>query len=190
MSGENFSELRRRLLAGTVGDVLEIGFGTGLNLPHYPAAVHSVTAVDSNPGMSRLAQARVAACPIAVRSETLDGQSLPFAACLFDCVVSTWTLCSIPDPKRALEELHRVLKPGGRFRFVEHGRSPDPAVSRWQDRLTPLQEVLADGCRLNRDIRGLVLAAGFEVLELDTFYMKGVPRIGGYLYFGSATKSS
>ncbi len=120
----------------------------------------------------------------------LDGQSLPMADGAFDSVVSTWTLCSIPDVDQSLLEIYRVLAPGGRFFFVEHGLSRDPAVQRWQRCLTPIQKIFADGCHLDRNIESLIRRAGFHDLELETFYMKKVPRVGGFLYRGIAVKTA
>ncbi len=190
MSGENFDALRRRLLTDTGGQTLEIGFGTGLNLPHYTGAVRRLTAVDPNPGMHRLARRRIRRSALPVRMEVLDGKSLPFDDASFDSVVSTWTLCSISDIGSALGEMLRVLRPSGVFRFVEHGRSPDAGVRKWQARLTPFQRRIAGGCRLDRDIRGLIENAGFRIAHLETFYMEGMPRVGGYLYFGRAERPS
>src|SRR5579871_5169813 len=121
MRGINLTELRKALLAGASGDVLEIGFGSGLNLPYYPPAVRKLTTVDANPGMSPLAQKRIASSPIKVNHRVLDAEKLPFANSSFDTVVSTWTLCSIADIDQALREIHRVMKPEGRFLFIEHG---------------------------------------------------------------------
>lgn len=179
---------RRRLLADARGEVLEIGFGTGLNLSHYPEDVRRLTTVDPNPGMNRRARRRVAAAGVAVDQRQFRGESLPFADGTFDCVVSTFTLCSIEDPGRPLREIHRVLKPGGRFLFLEHGRSPDPGVQKWQRRLNALQRRLADGCRLDRDVRVLVAAPPFASVEVENFYLERAPRTHGYLYLGTAVK--
>ena len=189
MSGENFEQVRRETLENVRGRTLEIGFGTGLNLEHYPAAVDRLTAIDVNPGMGRLARERTARSGIAVELRVLDGQSLPMPDSTFDSVVSTWTLCSIGKVDEALEEIYQVLKPGGRFFFVEHGLSNDSRVQRWQRRLTPFQKVLAEGCHLDRNMESLIRRAGFHDLELETFYMEKVPRIGGFLYRGIAAKT-
>jgi len=190
LSGANFHEIRHRLLAHVEGKTLEIGFGTGLNLNHYPASVKQLTAIDVNPGMNRIALRRIAGSQINVQSSILNGLSIPFEDSTFDCVVSTWTLCSIPDVRLALQEIYRVLKPRGHFYFAEHGQSPDSVVRIWQDRLTPIQKVIGDGCHLNRPIAELIRSLGFNIKDLENFYMDNVPRIGGYLYFGSATKPS
>ncbi|MBV8608845.1 MAG: class I SAM-dependent methyltransferase, partial [Singulisphaera sp.] len=139
MNDPRMARLRTDLLAAVGGEVLEIGFGTGLNLPHYPAHVRRITTVDPNPGMARRARHRVAKSGIVVQQRTLSGEALPFEDGTFDCVVSTWTLCSIPEVGRALAEVYRVLWPGGRLVFLKHGRSDDPGVQRWQRRLNPIQ---------------------------------------------------
>ena len=190
MSGENFDEVRRSILAGVRGHTLEIGFGTGLNLPHYPSSLNQLTTVDVNPGMGPLAQRRIERSAIEVSHHVLNGESLPMAAATFDSVVSTWTLCSIPNVDEALGEIYRVLKPDGRFFFVEHGLSDEPRIGRWQHRLTPLQKIIGDGCHLDRDIEALVRSAGFRIVELERFYLKKVPRVGGYLYRGVAARGA
>src|SRR4051812_21428926 len=146
------SEQRKRVLADVGGEVLEIGFGTGLNLAHYPQHVRRITTVDPNPGMNKLARRRAAESEIEVDHRTLSGEELPFDAGRFDCVVSTWTLCSIPDVGRAIGEVYRVLRPDGRLVFLEHGQSSDPGVWTWQRWLNPVQRVLGDGCRLDLDV--------------------------------------
>jgi len=179
---------RRDLLAHASGEVLEIGFGTGLNLPHYPAHVRKIVTVDPNLGMQRLAQRRVRQTEIRVDQRVGSSESLPFADSSFDCVVSTFTLCSIDDVGRALGEVYRVLKPGGRFLFLEHGLSPEPSVQRWQRRLNWLEMRLADGCRLDRDIRALVAAQPFASLTIDEFYLEKTPKTHGRIYRGIARK--
>jgi SAM-dependent methyltransferase len=179
---------RRDLLATAHGDVLEIGFGSGLNLPHYPDAVRRLTAVDPNPGMRRLAERRVRRSRIAVDRHVAAAERLPFADDRFDCAVSTFTLCSVASPGLILREVYRVLKPGGRLLLLEHGLSPDPAVRRWQRRLNWLEVRLADGCHLDRDVRGLLTGCPFSAVEVDEFYLPGMPRTHGYLYRGRAVK--
>jgi len=179
---------RRQVLAHASGDVLEIGFGSGLNLPHYPTAVRRLTVIDPNVGMNRLAQARIKQTPIAVDQRTLFGERLPFADAEFDCVVSTFTLCSIDDVRSALAEAYRVLRPGGRLLFLEHGLSPDPSVQWWQRRLNWLQRYLAGGCRLDRRIKELIAGQPFASVEVDEFYLEKVPRTHGYIYRGMARK--
>lgn len=179
---------RRELLAHAFGDVLEIGFGTGLNLPHYSARVRKITTVDPNVGMHRRAQKRVKQTGIEVDQRVLSGEQLPFEDNSFDCVVSTFTLCSIEDVKRALNEVYRVLKPGGRFLFLEHGLSPEPKVQKWQHRLNWLEMRLADGCHLDRDVEALIAGQLFLSVEIEKFYLEKTPKTHGYLYRGIATK--
>jgi ubiquinone/menaquinone biosynthesis C-methylase UbiE len=181
---------RRELLASASGHVLEIGFGTGLNLPHYPAQVHKITAIEPNSGMSHLARRRIRQARIPVEQCALRGEQLPFEADTFDCVVSTFTLCSIDEVERALDEVYRVLRPGGEFLFLEHGLSPDPGVRKWQRRLNWLEKRLADGCRLDRDIQQLVTSRPFSSIRLSTGYLEEAPRTHGYLYRGVALKGA
>lgn len=170
------AEARRRVCAGLSGEVVEIGFGSGLNVPYYPETVSSVAAVEPADLAWRLAADRVRASPVPVRRAGLDGESLPFDDDSFDCAVSTWTMCTIPDVERALAELRRVLRSGGRLHFVEHGLAPDEAVARWQHRLEPLQKRVAGGCHLTRRIVPLVESAGFSVTEVERYYGPGSPR--------------
>jgi ubiquinone/menaquinone biosynthesis C-methylase UbiE len=182
------AERRRQLLAAAEGNVLEIGFGTGLNLPHYPRAVHKITTVDPNTGMHRLAQRRIKQSGIKVDQRILSGERLPFEDNAFDCVVSTFTLCSIQDVNQALAESYRVLKGGGRFLYLEHGLSPDVSVQKWQRRLNWLQMRLADGCRLDRNIRELVACQPFSTISSNEQYLENTPKTHGYLYYGCAAK--
>jgi ubiquinone/menaquinone biosynthesis C-methylase UbiE len=179
---------RKELLAQAGGDVLEIGVGTGLNLPNYPAEVRKVTTVDPNPGMNRRALKRARQAGIEVDQRLLGGENLPFPDATFDCAVSTFTLCSVADPGRALAELYRVLKPDGRFLFLEHGLSPDAGVRKWQRRLNRLEMLLGDGCHLDRDMRALVTAVPFASARIDEFYADKMPRTHGYLYRGVAVR--
>lgn len=186
MRAELLTRQRRDLLAGARGAVLEIGFGSGLNLPHYPRAVTSLVAIDHSRGMLRLARERIASAAFPVESRLLDGENLPSPEQRFDTVVSTWTLCSIRDVGRALREARRVLRPGGRLLFVEHGLSPEPAVRVWQRRLNPIQNRIGGGCNLNRDIAALVEGSGFRMERLELFYLDSAPKWLGYTYKGSA----
>jgi ubiquinone/menaquinone biosynthesis C-methylase UbiE len=179
---------RRGLLAGAHGDVLEIGFGTGLNLPHYPNGVHKLTAVDPNPGMHRLAQKRVKQRGIEVDQHVLKGERLPFEDSRFDCAVRTFTLCSIEDVAQALRKVYRVLKRGGTFLFLEHGFSREQSVQKWQRRLNWLQVRLANGCHQDHDMKALVAAQPFASVEVEEFYLERTPRTHGHLYRGVATK--
>jgi ubiquinone/menaquinone biosynthesis C-methylase UbiE len=168
--------LRERTCAGLHGDVVEIGFGTGHNVPFYPRAVHSVAAVEPSDLSWKLASDRVSASSVPVQRSGLDGQSLPFADDTFDSALSTWTLCTIPDAHGALTEIRRVLRPGGTLHFIEHGLAPDEKVQRWQHRLEPVNKRLFGGCHLSRPILDLVQNAGFTVKEVDVFYEKGAPK--------------
>ncbi|GAA2773022.1 class I SAM-dependent methyltransferase [Kitasatospora cinereorecta] len=180
--------LRRRVCTGLVGDVVEIGFGSGHNVPFYPAAVRSVSAVEPSDVGWRLASGRVEKSHVLVRRAGLDGQRLPFADASFDSALSTWTLCTIPDVQAALTELRRVLKPGGVLRFLEHGLAPeqDVKVRRWQYRLEPLQMRVFGGCHLTRPITELLATAGFALTEVDAFYEEGAPKPLGADSLGSA----
>jgi ubiquinone/menaquinone biosynthesis C-methylase UbiE len=188
MSRGEFTAIRARVSAGLHGEVLEIGFGSGLNVPHYPAAVTRVRAVDPATAGRKLAARRVAASPVPVEYLGLDGQVLPLQSASVDHVLMTWTLCSIPDPGRALSEVCRVLRPGGSFHFAEHGRSADARVVAWQDRLTPLQRRLAGGCHLNRPIGELVADSGLDLTRVENYYVQG-PKPFGYMFEGTAVKA-
>ena len=179
---------RRELLAGAYGVVVEIGFGTGLNLPYYPDRVHRLTAVDPNPGMHRPAQKRIKQRGIEVDQHVLGGERLPFEDGRFDCAVSTFTLCSIGDVAQALREVYRVLRSGGTFLFLEHGLSREPGVQKWQRRLNWLQVRLANGCHLDRDMKALVAARPFASVKVEEFYLERTPRTHGYIYRGNAVK--
>ncbi|HEY9737082.1 MAG TPA: class I SAM-dependent methyltransferase [Trichocoleus sp.] len=191
MSDARLTTYRKEVLAEVSGEVLEIGFGTGLNLAYYPDSVQKITTVDVNPGMNALAQKRIAQriaqSAIAVENKVLSGESLPMADNSFDYVVSTWTLCSIAQVNNALSEIYRVLRPGGKFVFVEHGLSDDPKVQGWQNRLTPLQKIIADGCHFNRNIQALV-EQQFEQVTVERFVPDGLPALAATLYKGSAVK--
>jgi ubiquinone/menaquinone biosynthesis C-methylase UbiE len=191
LGSEQFSRLRRRTLAAARGRVLEIGVGTGLNLPLYPPAVDAVTGVDLNSGMLELAKRQVAAAREAAPSWPVevavgDAESLDFPDGSFDTVVSTLTLCSVGDPAAALAEAHRVLAPGGVFLFLEHGLADRPRVARWQRRLTPFQRRVGGGCHLDRDFAALLAASPLAVEELDAGFDPEMPKLAGYLYRGRA----
>jgi ubiquinone/menaquinone biosynthesis C-methylase UbiE len=182
------AKYRKELLASASGDVLEIGFGTGLNLPSYPEHVRKITAIDPNPGMQVRARGRVQETRIEVNQRVGYGEQLPFPGENFDCVVSTFTLCSIDDVTQALGEVFRVLRPGGRFLFLEHGLSQRPGVQKWQRRLNALHVWLTGGCRLDRNIKSLVAAQPFPSVAVEEFDLEKTPRTHGHLYRGVATK--
>lgn len=188
MSRSALAEARQELLSRVRGEVLEIGFGTGLNLRYYGAGVRKVTAVDVNPGMAKRARRRIEDHPVPVDIRLVDGAALPLKGDSFDSVVTTWTLCSIRDVGRALEEIDRVMKPDGSLYFIEHGLSDDPRTRRWQNWLTPLQRFIAEGCHLNRDIRALIEGQNFEITELKQYEMDGAPRTHGHTYQGIARR--
>lgn len=181
-------DLRPETIAHAHGEVLEVGFGTGLNLRFYdPSAVGSVTGLDPlDTDDVALVDERVRRAPFPVTRTALraDG-TLPFDAGRFDCVVTTWTLCSIPDAPAALAEMRRVLAPSGRYVFVEHGLAPHARTRRWQDRLNPLWNRIADGCNMNRPIDRLVADAGFELASLERFRGRG-PGVLAHMYRGVA----
>jgi ubiquinone/menaquinone biosynthesis C-methylase UbiE len=168
--------LRERVCAGLHGHVVEIGFGSGHNIPFYPDAVQRVAAIEPSVLSWKLAQDRVSASMVTIEQSGPDGQSLPLADDSFDAALSTWTLCTIPDPVLALTEVHRVLRPGGTLHFIEHGLAPDENVQRWQRRLEPLNKRLAGGCHLTRPILDLLDTAGFRVEQVDVFYEAGAPK--------------
>jgi ubiquinone/menaquinone biosynthesis C-methylase UbiE len=183
-------DMRPDTVARAHGDVLEIGFGTGRNLRHYPRDVGSVWGVDPmvtegvGPVERRIERASFSVDRTALRADN----QLPFDAGRFDCVVTTWTLCSIPDASAALQEMRRVLKPGGLYLFIEHGRGRAESTIRWQDRLNPLWNRLTDGCNINRPIDELVGRAGFELTSVDEFKARG-PSVTSYMYRGVATRA-
>ncbi|MGE3490938.1 MAG: class I SAM-dependent methyltransferase [Vicinamibacterales bacterium] len=184
MSQATLAPYRQRVTAQARGRVLEIGVGSGLNLPLYDAASH---VVGLDPSSRLLAMARATAGGLDRSIELIEGvaEAIPLPDHAVDTVVSTWTMCSIPELPRALAEMRRVLAPDGLLVFVEHGRSPEPGVARWQHRLTPLWKRLAGGCHLNRPIEQLVAAAGFRFDRIEKGYMDG-PRPMTFMYEGLA----
>ena len=187
LSGKEFSTIRARVTAKLEGRVLEIGFGSGRNVPHYPPAVERVQAVDPSVVGRALAQKRVSASAIRIEFVGLDGEHLPIEDISVDHVLTTWTLCTIPDPHGALTEIRRVLRTGGGLHFVEHGRAPEEEIVRQKDRFTPLQRRIFGGCHLNRPIGELIADAGFRIEHLDNYYASG-PKMFGYMYEGVAIK--
>lgn len=183
---EALSPARQKAVSGTHGTVLEIGFGSGLNLPFYPPSVQRVLAVDPSESARKLGRKRIEAAHCPVELVSLDAAKIDAEDGSADCAVSTFTLCSIDDVTRALAEVRRILRPGGTFMFLEHGRAPDSTTLRWQERLNPVERFLCGGCNLDRDIADLVRSAGFDVRSLDAGYFPGLPRTHGYLYSGVA----
>lgn len=180
---------RARVCDGLAGEVVEIGFGTGLNAPHYPADVSKVLAVEPSPLCLRLAEPRIAESAAPVEPAGLTGERLDLPSDRYDAVLSTWTFCTIPDLAAALSEIRRVLKPGGTLHFIEHGRSPDPNVQRWQRRIEPAWKHVAGGCHLTREIPDAVDKAGLAIDELDTYYLEGDPKPFGFTFEGRAVKA-
>ena len=178
-------EVRERVCAGLAGDVLEIGYGSGLNQPHLPATVTGVWAVEPSATALRLGEERRAVSPVPVVVAGDDARALPFPDDRFDAALCTWVLCGIPDPDAALAEVARVLKPGARLHFVEHGLAPDPRVRRRQRALQPLNRRLAGGCRLDTAVDEVLAAAGLVIERLERFYLPG-PRPWSATYEGVA----
>ena len=186
MSTKALKDERRKCLATLSGDVLEIGFGSGRNLPFYPATVTKVVGVDPSTTSARLARRRIEAAQFPVEVVGLSAEKLPVDDGSVETIVSTFTLCTIPDVAGALREMRRVLRQGGHLHFVEHGRAADPRIARRQARLNGIQRALFGGCNLNRPIARLIEEAGFEIERLENDYMKGAPKFAGYLYRGIA----
>ena len=187
LANRELAEVRQRVASGLSGDVLEVGFGSGLNVPFYPSSVRKVLAVDPATVGRKLAAQRVAASPVDIEYVGLDGETLPLDRESIDHVLVTWTLCTIPAVESALLEMHRVLRVGGHLHFVEHGLSPDPKVAHWQSRMNGFQQWWAGGCNLNRPIDSLIEKNGFAMTRLDNFYAKG-PKSMSYMFEGMAAK--
>ena len=185
MKGEVFQELRRETLRQVTGRVLELGFGAGHCLPWYPEGVTELLALEPARLNRRLAAKRVAAARFPVSWVGLRGEEIPLDAASVDFVTSTWTLCTIPGIDQALREVRRVLRPGGKLVFLEHGLAPDPRTARWQQRLNGLQQRWAGGCHLNRDFGAIFDAAGYTIERLDHPPLAG-PKVATYLYRGAA----
>jgi ubiquinone/menaquinone biosynthesis C-methylase UbiE len=180
------NELRRQQLSSARGRVLEIGFGTGRNAAYYPRDVERVVALDSNPGVERLARKRIEAASVPIEFLLGAGERLPFENGTFDTVVTTLVLCSVSDVARALAEVRRVLAPGGRYLVLEHGLADDAKVQNWQKRLNPLNRAVLGGCNLDRPTLELVTGAGFRFDSLRQFYADGAPRFAGFTTLGVA----
>jgi ubiquinone/menaquinone biosynthesis C-methylase UbiE len=179
---------RERFVPLAAGRVLEIGIGSGLNIPFYSERVDALCGLDPSPELGRMARKRAGGAPFPIEFVELSSEAISMADESFDTVVTTWTLCTIPDPLRALREMRRVLKADGRLIFVEHGRAPESSVQKWQDRLTPAWRCIGGGCHLNRKIDDLIRAAGFDIAEIETGYVRG-PRFSSFLYRGVAERN-
>jgi ubiquinone/menaquinone biosynthesis C-methylase UbiE len=188
MRSKEVTAQRTELVPQARGRVLEVGIGSGLNLPFYGPEVMEVDGVDPSPELLRQARRRAAVARFPVRLHPDSAERLPFPDGTFDTAVMTWTLCSIPDPEAALREVRRVLRPAGRLLFVEHGSSPEPAVATWQRRLEPVWRRVSGGCHLTRKVDDLVRAAGFRIDSLATGYLPG-PRVFTFRYQGDARAS-
>ncbi|HWL37634.1 MAG TPA: class I SAM-dependent methyltransferase [Frankiaceae bacterium] len=186
LAGPQERAVRERVCAGLRGDVLEIGFGSGHNLPYLPPSVTSLAAVEPSGVGVRLAAERLAESPVPVTFAGLDGQRIEADDESYDAVLSTWTLCTIPDVRAALAEVRRVLRPGGTFHFAEHGLAPDDGVATWQRRLDPVQKRVAGGCHLSRPIEALVRDAGFGEVRVERYYQPKMPKAIGSMYEGVA----
>ena len=178
---------REKVVPQAEGRVLEVGMGSGLNIPFYAVdKVDLVWGLEPSAGMREKARARVEAAPFELRWIDCPGEEIPLDDNSADTVVLTYTLCTIPGWKAALEQMRRVLRPGGKLLFSEHGQAPDDDVRRWQDRIDPLWTRFAGGCHLNRDIPGLLAQGGFDIRRLETMYLPSTPRIAGFTYWGYA----
>lgn len=186
---KSLDPMRTRVCSGLAGRVLELGFGSGSNVGHYPEETTEVVAIEPSDTAWRLSAGLRAASAIRILRGSVDGQQLGEPDGYFDAALSTFTLCTIPDAAAALAEVHRVLKPGGALHFLEHGLAPDEKVQRFQRRVEPLQKALAGGCHLTRSVDEMLHDAGFQTTELDTFYLPGAPRFEGAISLGVATRS-
>jgi ubiquinone/menaquinone biosynthesis C-methylase UbiE len=189
MASPELAPHRQAILAEVEGEILEIGFGSGVNLSYYPHHVEKITTIDANPGMNALALRRIATSGMNVENRVLNGETLPFPDNRFDYVVSTYTLCSIAQVDQALGEIYRVLKPGGKFVFAEHGLSDKPGAQLIQQGFTPISRLLADNCHANRNIQKLV-EAHFDYIAIDRAAHSKMPQFGHIFYRGTAVKAA
>ncbi|MEE8537357.1 MAG: class I SAM-dependent methyltransferase [Acidobacteriota bacterium] len=181
--------LRRQIVPRATGTVLEIGFGTGHNFEHYDRGkVTKILALDPSSGMRKIAARRLRSLEIPCEIVPLPGEEIPLEDQSVDTVLTTFTLCTIPQVSRALREMRRVLRPAGRLVFCEHGRAPDDGVRRWQGRLNPIQKTLFGGCHLDRRIPDLIGEGGFQIEDLEAGYVPGIPKALGYVYRGTARR--
>jgi len=189
MDRDSIRTIRARVCEHLEGDVVEVGFGSALNAPYYPAAVKKVVAIEPSAVCMRIAEPRIAESSVAIERGGLTGERLDLPSDEFDAVLSTWTMCTIPDLDAALAEMRRVLRPGGSLHFAEHGYAPHAKVVRWSDRIEPVWKPLAGGCHLTRHIADDIERAGFKIDQLDTYYIKGELKPMGYTYEGRAAKA-
>jgi ubiquinone/menaquinone biosynthesis C-methylase UbiE len=188
MDSKKINEGRKSILSKiTEEEILEIGFGTGINLKFYPPNIKKIIGVDANGGMLQQAHKKINE-KIEIELIHQSSESLPFPDNSISAVASTYTLCSIKEINAALKEIYRVLKPGGKYYFLEHGLADNPKTQKWQQRLNRVQNIWADGCNLNRDMKSLITNAGLKIIDLKNYYMKRDPKIVGYMYEGIAVK--
>lgn len=185
MRNKEATRYRSQVVPQARGVVLEIGVGSGLNLPFYGPGVEQFYGLDPSEALLVMARKKARAITFPIDFLAQSGEEIPLDDAAIDTVVTTWTLCSIPDPAQALKEMRRVLKPGGTLLFAEHGLAPEAGVRGWQQRLNPVWSRMTGGCNLNRKMDHLILTAGFQIAELDTAYAKG-PRPMSYIYSGRA----
>lgn len=178
---------RKRVVAMAHGRVLEVGIGSGLNLPFYPPGISSIQGLEPSPRLVAMAQRTAAGASLPVSFIEGSAEAIPLDNASIDTVVTTWSLCTIPHADQALAEMRRVLKPGGQLLFVEHGTGPEARVRRWQNRLTPLWSRVSGGCHLNRPIQTLIEQADFDLAQIETGYMKG-PKPMTFMYQGRAIR--
>jgi ubiquinone/menaquinone biosynthesis C-methylase UbiE len=189
MDSPQINEGRKNILSKiTEEEILEIGFGTGINIKFYPDNVKKIIALEPNKGMVKQARKKVDQKKTRIEFVEQSGESLPFPDNSINAIVSTYTLCSIKNITSALNEIFRVLKTGGKYYFLEHGLADNSKTQKWQHRLNPIQNIWADGCNLNRDMKSLITDAGFKIIELKNYYMERDPKIVGYMYEGIAVK--
>lgn len=186
MKQPDILRLRNRLVPKAEGDVLEIGIGSGLNLPFYAADLKSITGIEPSRGLRRMADRAATEAERPVVLVDAGAEDMPFDHHSFDTVISTWTMCSIPELEASLDEMRRVLKPGGKLLFVEHGKAPEAAVQRWQNRINPLWKAIGGGCHLNRPIADFLEQNGFVFEDLEQDYLVRGPKWSTYTYLGAA----
>ena len=189
MDSTKINEGRKSILSRiTEEEILEIGFGTGINIEYYPGNVKKIIGIDANKGMLNQFDKKSGNGKIEIELLHQNGETLPFPDNTVSTIVSTYTLCSIKNITSALNEIYRVIKPGGKYYFLEHGLADNPKTQKWQHRLNPIQNIWAGGCNLNRNIKSLIINSGLKIIDLKNYYMKRDPKFIGYMYEGVATK--